>query len=162
MALPWWEYAFLSDDSPVSWLSSALLLANAAVALGLAVSKSLTPRLAYPLSAALAMLAIDEQFLFHEQIKDAVGTGPLGDVATWCVGAGGILVVLAVIRTTKAAAARGLVAAAVGIGVFALWVDLGTPPALIGSFEEAFEVLAEGVFLCGLLEIARGHVQSAS
>jgi hypothetical protein len=28
---PWWEFAFHSDMSPVSWLSGALLLANTAV-----------------------------------------------------------------------------------------------------------------------------------
>jgi len=38
---PWWEFAFRSDLSPVSWLSGALLLANAAVALSLTLSGSL-------------------------------------------------------------------------------------------------------------------------
>jgi hypothetical protein len=47
------------------------------------------------------------------------------------------------------------------IGLFALWVDVATSPAILARTEELFEVVAESVFLCGLLEQARTQVQSA-
>jgi hypothetical protein len=57
---------------------------------------------------------------------------------------------------------RALVALAVIVGLFALWVDLGSPPVVVGRLEEGFEVIAESLFLCGLLELARVHVQSGA
>ena len=158
---PWWEYAFVSDDSAVSWLSSVLLMANAAVALNLAVTGSLNPAFGGLMSLALAILSTDEQFLFHERFKQSapawIGNGP-----TVLVGLGGLGVVAVLIASCRSRAARVLVATAVAIGLFALWVDLGTPPPPVARLEEAFEVVAEALFLCGLLEISRTHVQSAS
>jgi hypothetical protein len=161
-ASPWWEYAFLSDDSPVSWLSSALLFGNAAVALSLALARSLPRALGYGLAAALTTLSLDEQFKFHERLKASLHGGPAGDLPTWAVGVGGIAILVTLVRSAETEPRRALMAAAVVIGLFALWVDLGTPPAALARLEEAFEVLAESVFLCGLLEISRVHVQSVS
>ena len=59
---PWWEYAFLSDQSAVSWLSNALLMADAAVALTLTLSRSMPTAWGAILAAALATLSVDEQF----------------------------------------------------------------------------------------------------
>jgi hypothetical protein len=61
---PWWEYAFLSDNSPVAWLSSALLVANAAVALGLTLSGSLTRFIGYPLTAGWRRWPATNSFSF--------------------------------------------------------------------------------------------------
>jgi hypothetical protein len=152
---PWWEYAFMSDESPVAWLSSALLVANAAVALNLALSRSLRPGPGYTLAAALAMLAVDEQFQLHERLKSSTGGGAAGNAPTWLVGIGGLACLAVLMRIVKSRAARVLIAAAVSVGIFALWVDLGTPPAVLARSEELYEVLAESLFLCGLLEISR-------
>ena len=160
-ALPWWEYAFLSDGSPVSWLSSALLLANAAVALNLTLGRSLPSPPGSILALSLAVLAVDEQFLLHERFKESVGPS-IGDAPTVLVGVGGIVLLAWLNPTVRARAARRLLLAGVATGLFALWVDLGQPPAVIARFEEAYEVLAESLFLCGLLELSRGQVQSAS
>jgi len=159
---PWWEYAFMSDESPVAWLSSALLVANAAVALNLALSKCLPAGPGYMLAAALAMLACDEQFQLHERLKSSPGGGTAGNAPTWLVGIGGLVCLAVLMRLVKSRAARVLIATAVSVGIFALWVDLGTPPAILARSEELYEVLAESLFLCGLLEISRSHVQSAS
>ena len=161
LAQPWWEYAFLSDDSPVSWLSGALLLANAVAALGLTLSGSLPPASGSLLSFALMVLALDEQFLLHERFKEIVPAG-LGNAPVFAIGSGGLLVLIVLGRAVRPRAARALLQAAVAMGLFALWVDVGHPPALIAQLEEGFEVIAEALFLSGLLEISRGQVQSAS
>ena len=160
-SLPWWEYAFLSDDSAVSWLSSALLMANAAVALNLSVTGVLSLAGGSLMTLALAVMSADEQFLLHERFQNTV-PGWLGNAPTVLVGVGGIGVLILLNRSVKAPAARYLIGAAVAVGVFALWVDLGSPPPLLARLEEGFEVLAEALFLSGLLEVSRTQVQSAS
>jgi len=159
---PWWEYAFLSDGSSVAWLSSALLMANAAVALSAALTRVLPLAAGSCLSAALAFLAIDEQFQVHEQFKSNVGGSGLGDAPTLLVGVGGVAGLVVFWRRLPTQTARALFALAVLSGVFALWVDLGSPPVVVGRLEEGFEVVAESLFLCGLLELARSQVQSAT
>lgn len=156
-AWPWWEFAFLSDDSPVSWLSSALLLANAAVAFSLALSRVLPRGYGYCLTAALTTLSLDEQFLLHERIQEAT---PLGNLTTWLVAIGGAAFVMLLWRASKSASARMLLASALAIGIFAIGVDLLLPATAVGRIEEAYEVLAESLFLCGLLEISRDQLQS--
>ncbi len=161
-AWPWWEFAFLSDGSPVSWLSGAMLVANAAIALNLTVTGSLPSKLGYALTAALAALALDEQFQLHERLQESAEFGSLGHLPTWLVGIGGLAFLVALLRTIKPRAGQGLIAAAVALGIFALWVDLGRPPAAVARLEEAYEVLAESLFLCGLFEVSKAQVQSAS
>ena len=160
-AQPWWEYAFLSDDSAVSWLSSALLMANAAVALNLGLAGLLRPGLGVLMAAALSVLSADEHFLLHERFKESV-PAPTGDAPTALVRIGGVAVLFLLNREIKTAAARYLIVAAVAVGLFVLWIDLGSPPAILARLEEGFEVLAEALFLSGLLEISRRQVQSAS
>ncbi len=66
---PVWERAFRSDASPVSWLSSALLLTLAAMALRLMTDGGLPRMLGGWMAAAMFALALDEQFMFHELWK---------------------------------------------------------------------------------------------
>ena len=106
-AWPWWEFAFLSDGSPVSWLSGALLAANAAIALNLTVTGSLPSRLGYALAAALAALAVDEQFQLHERLQESAEFGALGHLPTWLVGIGGLAFLVALLRTIKPRAGQG-------------------------------------------------------
>ena len=162
MSWPWWEYAFLSDDSPMAWLSSALLLANAAVALNLSVSRSLPPRFGGFLAAALAYLALDEQFRLHERMKETIGTGRWADMPVLLVGAGGLVFLVILLRVVKGTSSRLLLASGVAVGLFALWVDLGKPPVMIARTEELYEVCAEALFLSGLIDVGRSHVQSSS
>jgi hypothetical protein len=157
---PWWEFAFRSDMSPVSWLSSALLLANAAVTVSLTLCSALPRALGTTLSATLALLALDEEFQLHERLQDSFIAGRFGHAPTVAVGIGGIIAAVALIRTIRPPAARGLIASGVALGLFAIWVDLGSPPAVIGALEESFEVIAESLFLSGLLELSRSQVQS--
>lgn len=158
---PWWEYAFLSDDSAVSWLSSALLMANAAVAFNLALTGALPLAVGSVITASLAILSADEQFLLHERFKESVPPWA-GNTPTVLVGLGGVVVLVLLSRSVRSQPARWLIAASVALGVFALWVDLGSPPSTIARLEEGFEVVAEALFLSGLLEVSRAQVQSAS
>lgn len=100
MAQPWWELVFLSDDSPVSWLSSALLMANAVLVLKLTLDDALPRVLGYSTNCVLLLLAVDEQFMLHERYKhsrllqrsssDAVLVSWLGNVPIILVALGGI------------------------------------------------------------------------
>ena len=158
---PWWEYAFLSDDSAVSWLSSALLMANAAVALNLALTRALPLAVGSAFAASLAILSADEQFLLHERFKESAPPW-LANAPTVLVGIGGGVILVLLSRFVRSQPARWLIATSVALGLFALWVDLGSPPPTIARLEEAFEVVAEALFLSGLLEVSRAQVQSAS
>ena len=159
---PWWEYAFLSDDSAVSWLSSALLMANGAVALKLTLDGSVSRWFGGALTMVLVALAIDEQFMLHEWFKynfadpaspDRALPALVGDLPTLLVGAGGVVMLFGFSRVVGSKTARGLMTAAVVLGLFALWVDLGAAPVWLTRTEEAYEVLAESLLLCALLAI---------
>ena len=168
---PWWERAFRSDDSAVAWLSSALLFANATLALKLTRDGPLPGRLGGPLSAALWLAALDEQFLHHERFKYAPATLRLaadprwrwiGELPTLMVGIVGIAFVWAFTRTVRQRPAGRLMLAALAIGLIALWVDLGSAPHWLARLEEGVEVMAETLFLCALLEVSPPQVQSSS
>ena len=137
-------------------------MANAAAALSAALTRALPVAVGSCLSAVLAFLAVDEQFQLHEQFKSSVGTNGFGDAPTLLVGIGGVTGLAFFWRRLPTTSARGLFGVAVMTGVFALWVDLGTPPVVVGRLEEGFEVLAETLFLCGLLELGRAQVQSGA
>jgi hypothetical protein len=171
-AQPWWEYAFLSDDSPVSWLSSALLMGNAVVAFKLTLDAALPRWLGYAATCALLLLTVDEQFMLHERYKHmrllqlssshSVLASWLGDVPIMLVALGGIAFVWLFSRASPDRAARNLLRVGVALGVFAVWVDVGHPPTWLARFEEAYEVLAESLFLSALLAVRGVHVQSSS
>jgi hypothetical protein len=59
------------------------------------------------------------------------------------------------LRATESTAARVLFVAAIVAGLWALFVDLRELPAQIVRLEEAYEVIAESLFLSALLETAR-------
>jgi hypothetical protein len=169
--LPWWELAFRSDGSPLSWLSSSLLFACAILALQNGVQGRLGPALALWLTAAMLAMALDEQFMFHEYWKyhchDWTGwcgraapghIDPLGDLPMMLVGVFGIGTLIVFYRKINYTVARALLVAAVGTGViFALGTHFlhaaNLLPAWVGRFEEMFEVYAEALFLCALVEL---------
>jgi phosphatidylserine synthase len=159
---PWWEYAFLSDGSPVAWLSSALLLANAALALNAASTRVLDPWIGYGVAIGLAIFAIDEQFQLHEQLKASTGPGWQANVPIFAIGAVGVAFLFISVRRLRRVRPRALFSAAVLVGLLALWVDVGPAPSALAPLEEGYEVLAESLFLCALLELSGPQVQSRS
>lgn len=185
--MPWWELAFRSDASPVSWLSGALLFACAALALQIGVQGRLSPVLAAWLAVSMLVLALDEQFLFHEYWKyhcnewmswcgrPAAGhIDWLGDAPMMLVGILGVGTLIVLVTRIDSAIVRGQLVAAVSVGlVFALGIHYlhagDLLPAWLGRFEEVCEVYAEALFLCALLEVPfpagasrADQVQSAS
>ena len=185
--MPWWELAFRSDASPVSWLSSALLFACAALALQIGAQGGLTRGLSSWLVVSMLTMALDERFMFHEYWKyhcaewiswcgrpSAGHVDGLGDAPMALVGCVGIATLAVLYRAIDSAVVRGQMMAAVGVGVvLALGTHFGHAsgllPAWFGRFEEVFEVFAVSLFLCALIEvpakpmaIASDQVQSAS
>ena len=172
MAQPWWEYAFLSDDSPVSWLSSALLMGNAVLVFKLTLDDALPRWLGYGSTCALLLLTVDEQFMLHERYKHmrllqlssshTVPAGWIADVPILLLALGGVAFAWMFSRAVPGRAAKNLIYVAVVLGVFAVWIDVGHPPTWLARLEEAYEVLAESLFLSGLLAVRSVQVQSSS
>ena len=157
---PWWELAFRSDNSPVAWLSSALLAAAAVLAVRLVADASL-PRLdGSALALVLFLLALDEQFQFHERVKYhwLPKGSPLADWNNVLLIAGGLALLLRFLRPVRERAPRVLMASAIAVGILALAVAIARAraPALLVVLEEGLEVLAETLFLCALIELRPG------
>lgn len=157
---PLWETAFYSDYSPVSWLSSAQLVGGALLALREAAARSLPKALSLWLAAGLTFLALDEQFMFHEQWKyarhdwSAAGLGKwVLELPTIAVGVLGLCTLIWMHRAIPVRQVRQWAWTAVSIGIFALLVDQAPMPETIAAFEEGFEVLAEAFFLSALLAV---------
>lgn len=107
------EAAFLSDNSPVAWLSSAQLWAISMLAVHAAANRVLPRALALWLALALAALAFDEQFLFHERWKygctawlSACRQAWVRELPTLAVGVVGLATAAWLHRAVPAGAAR--------------------------------------------------------
>ncbi len=161
---PVWERAFRSDASPVSWLSSALLLTLAAMALRLMTDGGLPRMLGGWMAAAMFALALDEQFMFHELWKyrceewlalcrfEAVREAPMLGVAVV-----GTITIAALHRAMRSRLSRGLLWAGLAIGLWAITVDQVAMPYPLAELEEAFEVLAEALVLAAFVSLPPGR-----
>ncbi len=156
------ELAFRSDGSPVSWLSSAQLWALFAVALQLGTQRLLPVRLAAWLALAMAWMAFDEQFMFHEKWKFGCPLGPPLCAPPWLreapmalVGLLGLATAAWLHRALPPGGARLTLWAGIGIGVGALVLDQTEAPRLLAPYEEGFEVMAEALFGAALLGLRR-------
>jgi hypothetical protein len=147
---PTWEMAFVSDNSPVSWLSSAQLWAIAFVAARLGVDRSLTVAAAAWLSVSMVVLACDEQFMLHEHWKygcidwwDACRYHWVTEIPIMVIGLVGAATMVWLHYLMRSRAARIVLWCSFGVGVLAIVVDLfGWPHSLV-RLEEALEVVAE-------------------
>lgn len=157
---PVWERAFRSDASPVSWLSSALLLTLAAMALRLMADGGLPRWLGGWTAGAMFLMALDEQFMFHELWKyrchewtplcrfDLAREAPI-----LAVGGVGALTIAALHRAMRSRLSRALLWAGLGVGLWAIAVDQVAMPSPIAELEEAFEVLAEALVLAAFVSL---------
>lgn len=155
---PMAEVAFRSDGSPVAWLSSAQLWALGLLCLQLGGQRLLPRALAAWLALAMALMAFDEQFMWHEQWKHGCPLGPgwcahgwvrelpMALVALLGVGSAGWLH-----RSLPTRPARATLWAAIAMGLWALLLDQTEAPAALAPYEEGFEVLAEALFGAALL-----------
>ncbi|XVJ68243.1 MAG: hypothetical protein HEQ39_00245 [Rhizobacter sp.] len=157
---PLWEQAFYSDQSPAAWLSSAQLLGAALLALCLSQRRELPRLLGWWLAGALWVLALDEQFMLHEQWKfgcvqwwSACSQRWVAELPTIAVGVVGSVTVLALMRVVRDALFRSQVISGLAVGLLALLVDLAQMPTSLLPLEESLEVLAEALFIGALLAI---------
>jgi len=157
---PVWERAFRSDASPVSWLSSALLLTLAAMALRVMVDGGLPRWLGGWMAAAMFLLALDEQFMWHELWKyrchewtALCGVDMVRELPMLAVGSVGTLSILALHRAMPAGLSRRLLWAGLAVGLWAIAVDQIAMPYPIAELEEGFEVLAEALVLAAFMTL---------
>lgn len=162
------EAAFLSDGSPVAWLSSAQLWALGLLSLQLAAQRLLPPRLGLWLGSALLALAFDEQFLFHEQWKYGCASWlaacrwqAVQELPALLVAVLGGASVFALHRALPPPARRPLWLG-FGTGLCALALDLGGRPAALLPWEEALEVLAEAGVAAALLGLRAPPARQAA
>lgn len=166
---PDWERAFRSDNSPASWLSSALLLALCTTALRLTAERCLPWRLGVWLTLAFAVLAVDEQFMLHELWKfrchewtDACRWGAVREAPMLAVAVVGLFSLAWLHRALSHRSTRALLWAGFTVGLAAIGVDqwpevqahgdwLPELPAWLATLEEALEVVAEALVLGALL-----------
>jgi hypothetical protein len=142
----------------VSWLSSALLLACGLVAIRLAVERAMSGVQGVVIATLMIGLSLDEQFLIHERLQLVVQ----GPWMSALVAAGGGLVAAAAWRSGLPGSVKGLWLCAVGVGLVGLLADAGAAPSFLARLEEGVEVVAEVLFLSGLLAWPVPHVHSRS
>ena len=166
-AWPLPEMAFRSDNSPISWLSSAQLWSLAVIAIRLTFDRALPLALGLWLVIATAAMAFDEQFMLHEQWKYGCTDwfalcryAWVRELPMLAVGLGGIVTALWLHASIQPGWARWQLWAAIGTGLFALSMDVLHVSDDLAAYEEGFEVLAEAIFvscLLGLRPTAHGH-----
>ncbi len=157
---PGWERAFRSDASPVSWLSSALLLTLSVLSLRLRADGGLPSLLGTWLTLSVFVLALDEQFMLHELWKyrchewtTLCSMGWVRELPMLMVGSVGAATAVWMHRALPLLATRCLLWAGIAMGLWAICVDQLSMPYPIAELEEAFEVLGEALVLAALLTV---------
>ena len=152
------EVAFRTDDSPVSWLSSAQLWAMAVLVLRLAQEKTLPRLLGVWLFAAMMEMAFDEQFMLHEHWKyncldwfDACHIGWVKELPMLLVAVFGLLTAIWLYRSMVSRWQHVQLWLAVGIGLFSLVLRSTQQPIDLLPYKAALLVVAEALFMGMLL-----------
>jgi hypothetical protein len=161
---PLWTLAFRSDDSPVSWLSSAWLWAGVLLCLRLASDGSIPRVLAAWLVAGFAWMALDEQFMLHEQwLYECPAWTPLcrfgfvRHAPMLGVTFFGALTLAWLVTVLPQRQVRACLVAGVTVGIIAIVINLFPPLTPLLVMQEPLETLAEAMFLGGLLVVPTRH-----
>lgn len=160
-----WPYATLEiirEKSPIAWLSVALLLASAALAVAAGVAGR-GPAAFFVLAAGLGVAALDERFMGHERLKALIlrevfdyhraAMGHWGDAPMALVPLVGGALLWALRRELVGGPCRAALLAAFGAGVVAIALDIATVHPVAQLVEELLEVAAETLFLLALLAV---------
>lgn len=162
---PGWERAFRSDNSPASWLSSALLLTLCVTALRLTAERCLPWRLGVWLVLAFGALALDEQFMLHELWKfrchewtDACRWSAVREAPMLAMAGVGLVTLAWLHWALSHRGTQALLWAGFAVGLVAIAVDQW-PELLqwLATLEEALEVMAEALVLAALLRQPEGR-----
>jgi hypothetical protein len=153
------ELAFLSDNSPVSWLSSAQLWTIALLSLRLGADRSLPVLTSAWMALAMMLLACDEQFMLHEHWK--YGCYEWFDACRnhhWMTEAPILAVAIAGAATVahlhcllRDRGCRLWLWSSLTVASLAILVDLTGWPPNLARLEEVLEVVAEALFAGTLL-----------
>lgn len=152
------KLAFLSDNSPVSWLSSAQLWALVLLAIRLNADRVLPVALGVWLSLAMLILAFDEQFMLHEHWKygcinwmDICQYRMITEMPIMLIGIAGVYTAYRLHVILYSYRARLMLWMAICVGGFAIGLDLLGGPESLLFMEEGLEVVAEALFIGVLL-----------
>lgn len=157
---PSWQQAFRSDNSSISWLSSAQLWTIAFVTLLLIKEQKLPKLMGGWFFILMLMMAMDEQFQFHEQWKYGCDEWVNWCDPTWAkelpilsiAGLGGMSSFWLYLHCAERFS-RITLAIAILLGLVAISIDLGLVPGFLFIFEEGFEVMAEAFWLSCLFSL---------
>lgn len=162
------DRAVAYEDSPITWLSTSVLIAAALVAAVLAEDGA--GRRWGVLALLLALAALDERFMGHEQLRDWLlqASGSALSREDWRANLGMLLYPLAggsvawrCVAGLPRGGARALAGLALLLGSAAVLLDISTVALGWQVIEELLELLAELAFLCALL-LARAYWSSQS
>jgi hypothetical protein len=158
---PFLERAIALEDAPIAWLQSTLLAASAVACLQHSVVTTARRSRWCLVAAALFALALDERFMGHERLKewiwlelfdaDSLRAGRWPDLPILLYAIGGVASVTWIVREIRDRYSRCLLWAAIGCGTVALIIDVSSQTIALQIVEELLEVLAESLFLIGLL-----------
>lgn len=147
------------ESSVATWMSGALLMISGSLSLVIGMRKGNS--LWYLTTAFFFLLAADERFMFHEQLKEriifslqpstvSVFIYELPVIAGTCLGAVMARLLWLQLRGTN----RVLLVCAVALGTSSVVIDIFTAGVL---WEECFKLLAELLVACALLKKTEDH-----
>jgi len=152
------ELAFISDNTPVTWPSSAQLWTLVLLCLRLVVDRTLPVAMGVWLVLAMTALAFDEQFMLHEQWKygchvwlNACQHRWVTEVPILLIGVFGTLSVVVLQHRMPNTTAKAVLWSALFMGGLAICLDLTGWPRQMAPYEEGLEVIAEALFAGTLL-----------
>lgn len=158
------DQAIAYEDSPITWLSTSVLVACATLALVLAEQGA--GRRWYGVGVLLVAAALDERFMGHELLRDiwlapVVGkTGALANLPMLSYLLAGAWLTYASWQAFPPGIARALLILALLAGAVAITLDITTVAMGWQVLEEMLELLSELLFLCSLIVVRAYSAQS--
>lgn len=153
------QLVLAGESSVATWMSGALLIISASLCLVMVMYKG--NGLWYILTAFFFLLAADERFMFHEQLKERIIFSfqpskisaliyELPVIAGACLGA----VMARLLWLQLRGMSRVFLLCAVALGILSVVIDIFTAGVL---WEEGFKLLAELLVTCALLKKTKDH-----
>ena len=106
-------------------------------------------------------MALDEQFLLHERLKDHIlfqgfagnadAMGRWGNAPLLCYACGGAAMLVVMRRALRTSSARWYMQTAIVGGMSAIMANVFWPDSPLKPWEEGLEVLSEALFVAALL-----------
>lgn len=154
---PWPERAFIGESSPITWLSSTLLVISATFAMVIHLYGKET-YIWWIIATGNLVMAMDETFMWHERIKESIlfnifdgdidAMGFSGELVILLYGLSGVIVFYFLFRKVHIKFLRGILLGVVSSGLCAITLDVsGANPVM----EECLEILTETGFVVFLL-----------